>query len=71
MSGRDLERLHSAVLLSPGRERRQDRRARKAAARSLLAQDRHTRRAAAKTKSEGLAAERRATVVLPKAGSSR
>src|SRR5690606_33547728 len=44
------------------------RRARKAAARSLLAQDRHTRREAAKTKSEGLAAERRATVVLPKAG---
>lgn len=68
MTGQDQERLHSAVLLSPGRERRRDRRARKAAARSLLAQDRHTRRAAAKTKSEGLAAERRATVVLPKAG---
>ena len=68
MSGRDQERLHSAVLLSPGRERRRDRRARQAAARSLLAQDRHTRRTAAKTKSEDLAAERRATVVLPKAG---
>jgi hypothetical protein len=68
VTGQDQERLHSAVLFSPGRERRRDRRARKAAARSLLDQDRHTRRSAAKTKSEVLAAERRATVLLPKAG---
>lgn len=68
MKGSNEGRLHSAVLVSPRRERRSDRRARKAAAKSLLAEDRDTRRAAAKVKFDELLAERRATVVMPKAG---
>ncbi len=64
----DEGRLHSAVLVAPRRERRRDRRARKAAAKSLLAEDRDSRKAAAKARADELAAERRATVVLPKAG---
>ena len=42
VSGWQDGRLHTAVLVSPGRERRRDRRSRKAAARSLLAEDRET-----------------------------
>lgn len=68
MKGRDGARLHSSVLVAPGRERRRDRRARRAAATSLLTQDREARKATAKAKAAALAAERRATVVLPKAG---
>ncbi|HET7388852.1 MAG TPA: hypothetical protein VFJ19_19535 [Nocardioidaceae bacterium] len=64
----DEGRLHSAVLVVPRRERRRDRRARKAAAKSLLAEDRDSRKAVAKAKADELAAERRATIVLPKAG---
>lgn len=60
--------LHSAVLVSPGRERRRDRKSRRAAARALMVEDRDTRRAAAKAKSDALAAERRETVVLPRSG---
>lgn len=60
--------LHSAVLVAPRRERRRDRRTRRAAAKSLLAQDRGSRKAAEKAKSEALAEERRSTTVLPKAG---
>jgi hypothetical protein len=60
--------LHSAVLVSPGRERRRDRRLRRAAARALMTEDREARRAAAKHKAEEIAAERRATVVLPRSG---
>jgi hypothetical protein len=61
-------RLHSAVLVSPRRERRRDRRLRRAAAKSRLTEDRETRRAEARTKSEAITAERKATVVLPKSG---
>jgi hypothetical protein len=61
-------RLHSAVLISPRRERRRDRRTRRAAAKALLAQDRDSRKAAARAKAEELQAERRATEVLPRAG---
>jgi hypothetical protein len=61
-------RLHSAVLVSPGRERRRDRRIRRGAARSLLVEDRESGKAAARAKADELAAERRATVVLPKGG---
>jgi hypothetical protein len=61
-------RLHSTVLVSPRRERRRDRRTRRAAAQSLLAEDRNIRRAAAKAKHDALAAERRATVTLPNSG---
>ncbi len=48
MTGWHDGRLHSSVLVSPGRERRRDRKSRKAAARRLLAADREARRAAAK-----------------------
>ena len=68
MNGWNEGRLHSAVLVSPRRERRRDRRTRRAAAQSLLAKDRDTRKAAAKSKHDALAAERRATVMLPKSG---
>ena len=68
MKGWNEGRLHSAVLVSPWRERRRDRRARKAAAKFLLAEDRDTQKAAARAKADELAAERRATVLLPKAG---
>ena len=68
MKGLDEGRLHSAVLVVPRRECRRDRRARKAAAKSLLAEDRDSRKAVAKAKADELAAERRATIVLPKAG---
>ena len=68
MNGWNEGRLHSAVLVSPRRERRRDRRTRRAAAQSLLAEDRDTRKAAAKSKHDALAAERRATVMLPKSG---
>jgi hypothetical protein len=64
----DDHRLHSAVLVSPGRERRRDRKLRKATARALLAEDRESRRTSAKRKSDELTAERRATVTLPRAG---
>ncbi|MCM3513827.1 ATP-binding protein [Nocardioides sp. P86] len=68
MKDSDESRLHSSVLVSPRRERRRDRRARKAAAKSRIAENRESRRTLAKAKSDELAAERRATVVLPKAG---
>ena len=68
MSGWQDGRLHSAVLVSPRREGRRDRRLRRAAAKSRLAEDRETRKAQAKTKSDALTAERKATVVLPKSG---
>ena len=66
--GWDEGRLHSTVLVSPRRERRQDRRIRQSAAKSLLSVDREARKAAAKAKADELTAERRATVVLPRAG---
>jgi hypothetical protein len=64
----DDHRLHASALVSPGREKRRDRKRRKASARSLLTADRDARRARAKQKSEALTAERRATVTLPRAG---
>jgi hypothetical protein len=63
-------RLHSTVLVAPRREGRRDRRTRRGAAKTLLAQDRESRRASDKAKADALTAERRATVVLPKAGES-
>jgi hypothetical protein len=68
VTGRHEGRLHSAVLVSPRPERRRDRRSRRAAAKTLLAVDREARKASAKARTEELAAERRATVVLPGAG---
>jgi hypothetical protein len=64
----DEHRLHSSVLVTPGRERRRDRRLRKASARALVAEDREARRALAKQKADALAAERRSTVTLPASG---
>src|SRR5680860_398233 len=61
-------RLHSAVLVSPGRERRKDRKLRKAAARARVSEDREARRAEAKRKSEALASEKRSAVLLPRCG---
>ena len=48
MTGWQDGRLHSAVLVSPGRERRRDRKLRMAAARELLSADREARRTEAK-----------------------
>ncbi|MFT4011438.1 MAG: ATP-binding protein, partial [Nocardioidaceae bacterium] len=64
----DEHRLHTSVLVSPGREKRRDRKLRKASARALVAEDRETRRAIAKQKADDLAAERRSTAVFPRAG---
>jgi hypothetical protein len=61
-------RLHSAVLVSPGRERRGDRKLRKAAARARMSEDREARRTEAKRKADALTAEKRSTVTLPRAG---
>ena len=68
MTGWNEGRLHSAVLVSPRRERHRDRRTRKQAARALLTEDHSEHKAEAKAKAETLVAERRATVVLPRAG---
>ncbi|MEP9382893.1 ATP-binding protein [Nocardioides sp. KR10-350] len=64
----DEHRLHSSVLVTPGRERRRDRKLRNASARALIAEDRAARRTRAKQNAEALAAERRSTVALPRAG---
>jgi hypothetical protein len=63
-------RLHSAILVSPRRERRRDRKTRKQAARALLAEDQASHKAAAKARADALVAERKASVVLPRAGES-
>ncbi len=68
MNDHDASRLHSAVLVSPKRERRRDRKARKIAARDLLARDRAEQKTVARAKADALTAERKATVLLPKAG---
>ncbi len=65
---RDDHRLHSSVLVSPGHEKRRDRKVRKASARSLLTADRTERQTQAKQKADALAVERRTTVTLPRAG---
>lgn len=68
MTSRDDERLHTSTLVSPGRERRRDRRLRQTAARSMVKHDRDTRRTSAKREYDELKAERRETAILPKAG---
>lgn len=68
MSGWNEGRLHSSVLVSPRREGRRDRRTRRAAAKSLLAEDRESRNASARARTDELTAERRATIVLPRSG---
>jgi hypothetical protein len=68
VSGWQDGRLHSAVLVSPGRERRRDRRQRRAAAKSRLDEDRNARKATARAKADVVTAERKAAVLLPKSG---
>ncbi len=70
MTGWNEGRLHTAVLVAPRREKRRDRRTRRSAAKALLDDDRDTRKTKARAKADELAAERRATVVLPRAGES-
>lgn len=64
----DSSRLHSAALVSPGRETRADRKLRNASVRALITDDRDIQRSTARRKATDLAAERRATVLLPRAG---
>lgn len=68
MSGWRDGRLHSSVLVAPRRDRRRDRRIRRAAAQALLAEDRETRKQATRAKADHLTAERRAALVLPRDG---
>ena len=68
MTGWNEGRLHSAVLVTPPRERRRDRKLRRQSAKALRAEDREARRAAARAKAKELAVERKATVLLPPAG---
>ena len=68
MSGWQDGRLHSAVLVAPRRERRRDRRLRRAAAKSRMTDDREVRKSEVRAKSDAITAERKATVVLPKSG---
>ena len=71
MNGWRRARLHSAVLVTPRRERRRARRERKASAKDLLAQDRTNQRTTAKAKADQLREERRTTETLPRAGERR
>ncbi|WP_185996254.1 ATP-binding protein [Nocardioides campestrisoli] len=64
----DEHRLHSTVLVSPRREKRADRRLRRASARALVVEDRDARRSTAQQKATDLAAEKRLTELLPRAG---
>ncbi|WP_396290637.1 VirB4 family type IV secretion system protein [Curtobacterium sp. KT1] len=67
MSG-DREKLHSAVLVAPAKERRRLRKQRRAAAAELVAEQRQKERAKAREKKAAERAERRATRYLPAAG---
>lgn len=71
MNGWRRARLHSAVLVTPRRERRRTRRERKASAKNLIAQDRANQRTTANAKADQLRDERRATETLPRAGERR
>ncbi|QCX27732.1 VirB4 family type IV secretion system protein [Nocardioides jishulii] len=61
-------RLRSAVLVSPRHEKRTDRKLRNASARALINDDRDVQRSTARQKAAALAAEKRATVLLPRTG---
>ncbi|CAL8898138.1 hypothetical protein KVA01_08330 [Kocuria varians] len=67
MSG-DREKLHSAVLVAPAKERRRLRKQRRAAATELVAEQRKREQAETRAKRERERAERRATRYLPAAG---
>jgi len=65
------ERLHTAVLVAPAKERRRARKQRRVAAARIEKEARERERAEALRKYEAERAERRATVFLPKAGEAR
>ncbi|MDN5901125.1 MAG: ATP-binding protein, partial [Brachybacterium sp.] len=67
MSG-DREKLHSAVLVAPAKERRRLRKQRRAAAAELVAEQRQNERAQVREKKAAERDERRATRYLPAAG---
>lgn len=62
------DRLHSAVLVSPGRERRKDRRQRRNLARQRIAADRAAHHDQQRASAQALAEERRNTHYLPRSG---
>lgn len=62
------ERVHTAVLVTPHRERRRRRRARERAAAAVLASARQAERAAVRAQRDADRDERRATTYLPAAG---
>ena len=70
MTGIEPERLHTAVLVAPEKERRRLRQQRRHAAANLIAAQRRSERDAAKAKAAAEKAERRATTYLPKASES-
>ena len=69
MSG-DREKLHSAVLVAPAKERRRLRKQRRQAAAELVAEQRQKERTQARERKAAERAERRATRYLPAAGES-
>ena len=69
MSG-DREKLHSAVLVAPAKERRRLRKQRRQAATELVAEQRQKERTQARERKAAERAERRATRYLPAAGES-
>jgi hypothetical protein len=70
VSNRLDHRLHSATLVTPRREKRSDRKLRRAATQAPIDEDLEERRSTAKQKAAELAAETRATKLLPRAGES-
>jgi len=66
----DREKLHSAVLVAPAKERRRLRKQRRQAAAELVAEQRQKERTQARERKAAERAERRATRYLPAAGES-
>lgn len=71
MSGREDQRLHTAVLVDPAGERRKDRRARRTASHRLTADSRAAATAAQRAEFEALRADQKATTYLPASGEAR
>ena len=64
----DRERLHTAVLVAPSKERRKLRKQRRRAEARIHAEQRKAELAAARARAEAERAEQRATIYLPKSG---
>ncbi|OUZ11065.1 ATP-binding protein [Aeromicrobium sp. PE09-221] len=71
MSRRATGRVHSAVLVTPRRERRRIRRARKVAATKRVTTARADQKAANRSEYQALRQERRDTEILPRSGEAR